>query len=132
MVLTNSYSVLIVHQILFSSSSHERLITTHWNITCKMFMAWGWENLVIKYDQVFKIIDVLSVYRKVRWTRMWNLDKEEVDNTGFVVIPTFVTAALRKQLTIWSRLAYKLWSSCLGLPSASIRGTCIPLEYSNF
>lgn len=29
-------------------------------------MAWGQENLVIKYDQVFKIIDVLSVYRKVR------------------------------------------------------------------
>lgn len=67
-------------------SSHASLVTTHWNITCKMFIAWGWENLILKYFQVFKIIDVLSMYRKVKWTHMRNLDKDDVGKTEFILI----------------------------------------------
>lgn len=79
-----SNSVLKV--FIRNCSSHESLITTHWNISCKMLKAWGWENLALKYFQVFKFIYVLSVYRKVRWTHMWIFDKDDIGKTGFILI----------------------------------------------
>lgn len=53
-------------------------------------------NVALKYFWLFKIIDVLLMYKKVRWTCTWNIDKDDVNIAGFVFIPMCVADALRK------------------------------------